>query len=171
MIQIAHTSNIGYIYGGRVVSGLGTGMFNILSLMYIAETAPKDIRARLITSFQLCLVIGGLIAYFLTYGVSLHWPGENKQWRLVRDIFQTSNFFRPIRCQALGFQAVPAGLMLVGLLFTVESPRFLAGKYRDGEGLKNLAYLRKRHLSDASVCAEYAEILAQRDEEVENGAM
>jgi hypothetical protein len=36
--------------------------------------------------------------------------------------------------------------------------------------LKNLAYLRKRHLSDASVCAEYAEILAQRDEEVVNGA-
>jgi MFS family permease len=170
MIQIAHTSNIGYIYGGRIVSGVGVGMFSNLCPIYVAETAPKEIRGRLTGVFQQMLVIGGLVAYFLTYGVSLHWPVENKQWRLVSKIFESSLCSFLNHSQALGFQAVPAGLMLIGLLFTVESPRFLAGKYRDKEGLQNLAYLRKRDIRDPVVCAEYAEICAQRDEEVENGA-
>jgi MFS family permease len=85
MIQIAHTSNIGYIYSGRVVAGIGMGMFSNVSPIYVAEIAPKEIRGRLTSIFQQLLVIGALIAYFLTYGVSLHWPSENKQWRLVRN--------------------------------------------------------------------------------------
>ena len=106
-MQVAQTSDIGYIYGGRVVSGLGLGMVSNLAPVYMAECAPRHLRGVLVGLFQLCLVAGGMLAcvepcgaaltrrsYFITYGASLHLTGD-VVWRLP-----------------LGFQAVPAGIMV-----------------------------------------------------------
>ncbi|KAF8530389.1 permease of the major facilitator superfamily [Hysterangium stoloniferum] len=153
LVQIGHTSDIAFIYGGRFVSGLGIGAFSNLCPLYIAESAPKNIRGQLTGLFQLSLVIGSLWAYFLTYGVSIHWPTGNRQWRF-----------------ALGMQALPAFIMFVGLFFTVDSPRFLVMARRDKEGIRVLAYLRKKDVDDPVIQAEYAGICAQRDEAIHPSA-
>lgn len=64
-----------------------------------------------------------------------------------------------------GIQLVPAGIMAFGLLFTTESPRWLAMRGRSSEALKNLAFLRRRHIDDPEVTVELAEIEASIKEE------
>lgn len=57
-----------------------------------------------------------------------------------------------------GFQLVPLGIMLFGLLTVKESPRWLASVNRKDQALNNLAYYRKRSVDDPIVLAELAEI-------------
>ena len=65
----------------------------------------------------------------------------------------------------IGFQLVPVGIMLCMLPFLKESPRWLATKHRDGEALKNLAWIRKTTETDPETHQEMAEILAAIAEE------
>lgn len=66
-----------------------------------------------------------------------------------------------------GVQLVPAGIMLIGLLFVKESPRFLASVGRSEQALQNLAYLRKEPLTNQALLQEFAEIEAAIKEERE----
>ncbi len=84
-------------------------------------------------------------------GIGLHIPTGPNVWRIP-----------------FGFQLVPAGIMSLGLFTTKESPRWLASKGRYDEALRNLAYLRKRHVDDEHVRAEMAEIEAAIEEERES---
>jgi hypothetical protein len=64
-------------------------------------------------------------------------------------------------------QLVPVGIMFFILPFIKESPRWLASKGRNAEGLKNLAWVRLRPEDDYRVQGEYAEIVAAVDAEKE----
>jgi MFS family permease len=41
------------IYGGRVVSGFGVGMVSNLTPVYVAETAPRELRGLLMSLFEM----------------------------------------------------------------------------------------------------------------------
>ncbi len=89
----------------RFIGGLAVGASSVLSPMYISEIAPAKHRGRLIVTFQLALVVGILLAFFIDY--LLINTGVNN-WRYM---FLSESF--------------PALLFLV-LLFTVsKSPRWL----------------------------------------------
>ena len=49
----------------RFIGGLGVGMASMLSPMYISEIAPAAIRGRLVTLYQLAIVIGINLIYFI----------------------------------------------------------------------------------------------------------
>lgn len=53
---------IGFIYGGRVVSGLAIGILSSVVPLYISEVAPTEVRGRLISVQQLMITIGILIS-------------------------------------------------------------------------------------------------------------
>lgn len=57
--------------------------------------------------------------------------------------------------------------MALGLLFTRESPRWLVMKGREPEALRNLAFLRRRPVTDHALIEELAEIEAAVREERE----
>ncbi|KAK6376478.1 hypothetical protein LTS17_007073 [Exophiala oligosperma] len=117
---------LGLIYAGRVLAGLGIGAASNLSPIYCSEIAPPAIRGRLVGLYELSWQIGGLVGFWINYGVSENLPPSHKQWLIP-----------------FGIQLVPAGLLLAGALVIKESPRWLFTRSRREEGIKTLCWLRQ----------------------------
>ncbi|KAJ5325688.1 uncharacterized protein N7506_008790 [Penicillium brevicompactum] len=147
-LQVGAHHDIGLIYGGRVIAGLGIGGMSSITPVYVSENCAPEIRGRVAGLFQEFLVIGSTFAYWLDYGVALHIPEGTSQWRIP-----------------VAIQLVPAGLMLVGLFFLKESPRWLMKKGRSEEALDSLAYIRNESETSEAVQLEFAEISAAIHEE------
>jgi MFS family permease len=142
---------LGYIYAGRVISGLGIGGISAVAPAFVSECSPKAVRGRITGLFQIMVAAGVLISYFMNYGISVHLATKGPVvWRLP-----------------FGFQIVPNAIMLAGLLTVKESPRWLASKDRNEEALRTLAYLRKLPADSKEVHEEFAEIQAALAEERE----
>lgn len=139
---------LGYIYGGRVVSGFGIGAISAVAPAYVSECSPKKVRGRITGMFQIMVATGVMISYFVNFGIGLHVHNSPKIWRIP-----------------FGFQLVPAGIMALGLLTVRESPRWLASKGRHAEAHANLAYLRRSQPNSEEVLHELAEIEAALTEE------
>jgi MFS family permease len=54
----------------RIAGGMAIGMASNLSPMYISEISPAAVRGRLVTMNQLLIVIGGLLAQAVNWGVA-----------------------------------------------------------------------------------------------------
>jgi SP family arabinose:H+ symporter-like MFS transporter len=108
----------------RFIGGLGIGAASMLSPLYISEVAPSKIRGTLVSLYQLAIVIGINLIYFVNLMIA-SWGDEmwnvETGWRYM-----------------LGSGVIPAFLFLV-LLFTVpESPRWLVKRNRDEEAADTL---------------------------------
>lgn len=121
-IQTGAHHNIGMIYGGRVVAGLGIGGMSSITPVFVSENCPPATRGRVAGLFQEFLVVGSTFAYWLDYGVALHIPTSTKQWRIP-----------------VAIQIIPGALLFIGLLFLKESPRWLMKQGRHEEALQSLA--------------------------------
>ncbi|KAI3469466.1 hypothetical protein Pfo_026129 [Paulownia fortunei] len=119
---------------GRFCTGYGIGIFSYVVPVFIAEIAPKNLRGGLATLNQLMIVCGASIAYILGTVVS---------WRTLA---------------LTGL--LPCLLLLVGLFFIPESPRWLAKVGLQKEFELALCKLRGK---DADVSQEAAEIQASID--------
>jgi len=117
---------LGLIYGGRVLAGMGVGGASNLSPIYCSEVAPPAIRGRLVGLYEMAWQIGGLVGFWINYGVSETMAPSHEQWIIP-----------------FAIQLVPAGLLFVGALVIRESPRWLFSRGRRDEGIKNLCWLRK----------------------------
>jgi sugar porter (SP) family MFS transporter len=146
----AQPPNLAWLYGGRVISGFGVGMVSNLTPVYVAETAPKELRGLLMGMFEMFLVSGGLLAYWTTYGCSLHLAPTPAQWRVP-----------------LSLQIILAAIVLGGSFFIVESPRWLAKKGRWEEVEKSLSDLRGCKVDSPELKNEIAEIRAQIEHELQ----
>lgn len=94
----------------RIVGGMGVGLVSIVSPMYIAEVAPPRLRGRLVWGHQLAIVIGSLAALCVSYLFS------SASWRGV-----------------FASELAPILLLLIGLRWIPESPRWLAQRNRERE--------------------------------------
>jgi sugar porter (SP) family MFS transporter len=142
------SSGLKMIYAGRVISGFGIGAISAVAPAYVSECSPKEVRGRITGLFQIMVATGVMISYFINLGVGLHLKNSHKVWQVP-----------------FGFQLVPLGIMLLGLLTVKESPRWLASVGRHEEALRNLAYLRRADPSSEGVIHEIAEINAAIEEE------
>jgi SP family arabinose:H+ symporter-like MFS transporter len=105
----------------RMIGGLGIGAASIIAPMYIAEIAPTRHRGRLVTLYQLGIVLGILAAVFSNMLIERM---GNEEWNTVtgwRLMF------------LVGF--IPAMLFAITILPTLESPRWLmkVGRTQDAE--------------------------------------
>jgi sugar porter (SP) family MFS transporter len=91
--------------------GLAVGAATMVAPLYVAETAPTRWRGALVSAIQLAITIGILVSYLVGY---FHTGTGN--WRMM-----------------LGLAAAPAVLLVAGLLYLPESPRWLvlAGREAD----------------------------------------
>lgn len=64
-LQTGAHHEIGLIYGGRVIAGLGIGGCSAVMSVFVSEAAPPKIRGRIAGLFQELLVIGSTFAYWL----------------------------------------------------------------------------------------------------------
>ncbi|KAI7898554.1 general substrate transporter [Cokeromyces recurvatus] len=122
IIEIASHNKVSFLIG-RSITGFSLGIFSMLIPLYQSEIAKPQNRGRLITIYQIFITFGFFVAFWL--GAGTFRISTNASWKI------------PIGCQL-----VPGLLMLIGLYFIPESPRWLIYKDRNDEALKILARLR-----------------------------
>lgn len=118
-IGSAIPSNLTQFVIARFIGGVGVGAASMLSPLYIAEIAPAKMRGTLVTMYQLAIVIGINLIYFINLKISGLGDEDwniNHGWRYM-----------------LGSEVIPAGIFLIMLLFVPESPRWLTSKSRPKE--------------------------------------
>ena len=108
----------------RIIGGLGIGIASMNAPMYIAEIAPSKIRGRMVTYYQLAIVIGFFVVFLATYYIG-------------NSLTETQNIEFGWR-RMFWSELIPSSLFLVLLFFVPKSPRWLALKGRDDEALKIL---------------------------------
>lgn len=136
VIQIASVSSWVQYFIGRIISGLAVGSISVLAPMFISETSPKLIRGTLVSVYQLMITFGIFLGYCSTYG-TYHGYDDSRQWRIP-----------------LGLSFAWALLMIVGMVFTPESPRFLVEKGRIDEAKAAIATVNKQPIDSAFVVTE-----------------
>nr|WP_321222238.1 sugar porter family MFS transporter [uncultured Psychroserpens sp.] len=108
----------------RIIGGLGIGIASMNAPMYIAEIAPSSIRGKMVTYYQLAIVLGFFSVFLVTYfiGDTLS-QEENVQFGWRRMFWS---------------EMIPSLLFLVCLFFVPKSPRWFVLKGRNDEALKVL---------------------------------
>ncbi|KAK8843946.1 hypothetical protein IAR55_006738 [Kwoniella newhampshirensis] len=149
-IETSAMTTYGQICVARLLTGLGVGATSGLVPVFQAEASPPRYRGLVTGSFQLCVTLG-------IWGVSMTNWGMSKydgdvSWRITT-----------------GLQMVWAALLLIGFLFSPESPRFLAKKGRWEACQKNLANLRDLPIDDPAIAEEMEEVRAATIKDQERG--
>ena len=123
-IGSAIPSNLTQFVIARFIGGVGVGAASMLAPLYISEIAPANIRGTLVTMYQLAIVIGINLIYFVNLRISEtgteSW-NVDMGWRYM-----------------LGSELIPAGLFLFTLIFVPESPRWLTKVGKEDGALKIL---------------------------------
>ncbi|KAL1979694.1 hypothetical protein VTN96DRAFT_5277 [Rasamsonia emersonii] len=147
ILQVVNSHTLGTFYAGRVVAGVGIGAATMLIPVYAAEMSPKEIRGKLGACFQLFFALGVMVAYWVTYAVSVDQPKITKQWQI-----------------ALGLQLLPSSILLFGMCTVKESPRWLAKKGKTEKARQSLKWIRGGEETE-QLQKEFDEILAGIEEE------
>lgn len=87
---------------GRAIVGVAIGIASFTAPLYISEISPPQIRGKLVSLNQLMITIGIVCSYLADYGLA-----DRRGWRWM-----------------FGLAAIPAIILLIGLLFVPESPRW-----------------------------------------------
>ena len=111
----------------RFMGGVGIGLAMMSSPIYIAELSPPRLRGVLVNVNQLSNVIGINLAVIVGYLFSF----EGWGWRYM---FMA--------------QGVPVVLLIAGLLFIPESPRWLASRNRLSEALDVLTRINGKTVAE-----------------------
>ncbi|KAK3022098.1 hypothetical protein RJ639_045942 [Escallonia herrerae] len=128
-LAISFAKDSSFLYMGRLLEGFGVGIISYTVPVYIAEIAPQNMRGGLGSVNQLSVTIGIMLAYLLGLFVS---------WRVLA---------------VLGI--LPCLILIPGLFFIPESPRWLAKMGMTDDFEASLQVLRG---FDADISLEVNEI-------------
>ena len=117
----------------RLIGGLGVGIASMAAPMYIAEIAPPKERGKLVSYYQLAIVIGFFIVFLATYiiggGNTTDLPAD--ELAKIRD-YNVERGWRVMFWSEL----IPALSFFILLFFVPHSPRWLVMKGRDEEAMQ-----------------------------------
>jgi MFS transporter, SP family, xylose:H+ symportor len=134
----------------RILGGLGIGMASMNAPTYIAELAPAAIRGKMVTYYQLAIVVGFFVVFLATYTIGN--SGDlafnlNQGWRLM-----------------FWSELIPCLIFLFMLFLVPKSPRWLIMKGRDEEAKKVLAQIHGDSLAEI----EFSQICLSMDNSEES---
>jgi sugar porter (SP) family MFS transporter len=121
-IGTALPQTIGQFSAFRMLAGLGIGIAMVISPVYLAEIAPREIRGRLVTFNQIIIVSGSIIAMLVGFLLAKYISDSNVNWRWM-----------------FASATLPTAALLVGILFIPESPRYLVQTERFEEASRVLS--------------------------------
>ncbi len=116
----------------RLFIGLAIGISSFSVPLYIAEISPTNLRGRLVSLFQLLITIGILVSYLSDLAFAHN--SDLASWRPM--------FYMGI---------VPGLILLVGMLFLPETPRWLMSKGREDESRRILKKIEEPGEIEASL--------------------
>ena len=103
----------------RFFVGVCIGIASLVVPLYISEMSPARIRGALVSLNQLAIAVGVGVAYFVDYALA-----SSQSWRWM-----------------FASAVVPAVVLLIGMIFLPESPRWLARKGFRDRALENFRRL------------------------------
>lgn len=111
-ILCALAPNIYVLILSRILVGLAVGIVNFIVPLYLSEVAPKQMRGTLVSLYQWAITAGILFSYIVNgaFASAIY----NWRWMLFAGV-------------------VPGVILLVGMSFLGDTPRWLISKNRDDE--------------------------------------
>ncbi|KAL1866126.1 hypothetical protein VTK73DRAFT_4871 [Phialemonium thermophilum] len=147
ILQFASDGHLAAMYVGRFFAGVGMGAASMVTPLYISEISPRAIRGALTGMFQLFNTLGVMLAFWINYGSNLHIKGD-ASWMVP-----------------LAMQGLPAFLLMIGMFFCVESPRFLAKQDMWEKSRATLARVRSLPSDHPYIAREFQDICDQLEYE------
>lgn len=121
---------------GRIVVGVAVGTITVLSPMFIAETAPSEIRGLAVSFYQLMITLGILLGYVTTFG-TIHSFTDDRQWKIP-----------------VGMCFVWTLIISGGMYFLPESSRYLIEKGKLEKARSSVAKINNLPKDDQAVTRE-----------------
>lgn len=141
------------IFFFRKANGIqGVGFASMLVPLYTAECAPPKIRGRLVGIYEIGVQVGTCMGFWINLGVDQNMAPTSAQW-----------------ITPFALQLIPAGLLLIGLLFMTDSPRWMAKAYGRTRATETLARLRDLPIDHLAIQEEVDDILLQLELERHDG--
>lgn len=125
---VGHIPLLQFIFG-RVITGIGNGMNTSTIPTYQAECSKTSNRGLLICIEGGVIAIGTAIAYWIDFGA--HFGPPDLVWRFP-----------------IAFQIVFGIVIIVGMIYLPESPRYMISKGKEEQGATVLAALGDREVDD-----------------------
>ena len=151
VIFLTNNGRLGQVYAGRFIAGVGIGETTVIAPVYISEISPKSIRGLCTCVFSGSVYIGIMLAYFASWGASLHLSKTSSQSWVIPTTMHI----------------MFAGIILILSFFNYESPRYLIKKGNDAHAIENLARIRGLPTDHEVVVSEIKDIKRQLAEEQE----
>ncbi|MFA5168350.1 MAG: sugar porter family MFS transporter [Candidatus Omnitrophota bacterium] len=106
-IGSALAPNIPVLILCRFLIGLAIGVASYVAPLYISEISPANVRGSLVSLNQFMITLGIVAAYLIDFALT----SSPQEWRWM-----------------FGLGALPAVILLVGMIFLPESPRWLVSR-------------------------------------------
>lgn len=111
-ILCGFATSVNWLIAGRMILGLAIGMVNFVVPLYLSEISPQKVRGMLVSLYQLAITAGILFSYLINRIFAL----SEYNWRWM-----------------LGSGLIPAVILLIGICFLGDTPRWLISKKREKE--------------------------------------
>ncbi|CAG8254685.1 unnamed protein product [Penicillium salamii] len=149
-IFIGNNGNLGAVYAGRFIAGIGIGQTCVVGPIYLSEISPAPIRGLCTCMFTGAVYLGIMIAYFANWGASIHMADTFNRWAVPTSL-----------------HLMFAGIILILTLFQLESPRFYIKQGKREQALESLCKLRGLPATHPYVLDEITEMDVAFQEEME----
>jgi sugar porter (SP) family MFS transporter len=127
---------------GRLVTGLGVGFASVVAPLYAAEMSPKWLRGRFVSTYQLAITVGILLAYLADDALT---PSD--RWRTM-----------------FAIAVVPGVALVIGFLVMPESARWLLKMGRRDEARASLVRVDGPGIADAELATLEASLAEEERE-------
>jgi len=124
---------------GRVVTGLGVGFASVVAPLYAAEMAPKRLRGRFVSTYQLAITVGIFFAYLADDALT-----GSDRWRLM-----------------FALAVLPGAALVVGFLVMPESARWLLKMGRRDDARASLVKIDGPEVADTELATIEADLEAE----------
>jgi len=91
------------LLAARLIVGIAIGFTSVVAPLYISEVAPAEVRGAMVSLYQFAITVGILVAYLVNFALA-----HAAAWRWM-----------------LGLGVVPGIILVAGMIFLPESPRYL----------------------------------------------
>jgi sugar porter (SP) family MFS transporter len=124
--------NVTQLLISRLYLGLAIGVSSFAVPLYIAEISPYKIRGTLVSMFQLLITVGILASYLSDSAIA-----NNSNLESWRPMFYVG--------------VIPAMILLIGMIFLPETPRWLMSKGYEERGRKVLKMIEEPGMIEKAI--------------------